>query len=70
MRVHGFGHEGERGHILVRPHPSLVVRLAVARRVDLDLLGRTTAQPPSALTPRSAASACGCVQPMPLQCGT
>ena len=30
----------------------------------------TTAQPPSALIPRSRASVSGWVQPMPVQCGT
>ena len=30
----------------------------------------TTAQPPSALTPRIAAMAVGCLRPMPLQWGT
>ena len=31
---------------------------------------QTTAQPPSALTPRISAWALGCAWPIPLQCGT
>jgi len=70
VTVNGLGHQRQPRQVAVVPQPALREGQDVAGGVNVAFLRRYHGQPPSALTPRMAASARGMTWPMPLQCGT
>ena len=71
VRVHLLGHPRQCRDVGVVPEPALDVRARPRRSGWISTSSvQTTAQPPSAFTPRITACAVGSRWPMPLQCGT